>query len=272
MSAVPRARLITAVLLVATVLVCLFLLPVAASRALFVLAVFLGGLEWARLAGFSSGATRGLYAASIPAGVLLVDRFGPGGTTVATLVAAGCVAWILAATWVSVFQWLGRPPARTPALVAVSGWVVLATALAAVFALRDRGPGPVLALLVIVWSADSFAYFGGRRWGRRRLASRVSPGKTWEGFASALAGTVLVALLANAWWHWTTLAGTLAVAALTFVAAVYGDLFESLVKRSRGVKDSGALLPGHGGVLDRIDSLLAAAPVFAAALYALDLK
>jgi phosphatidate cytidylyltransferase len=268
----PRARLLTAVVLMAVVLTCLFLLPVLATRILFVVVVFLGGLEWARLAGMEDIRVSTVYAASVPLTVVLLGRVLPAASWVPAALVVGCLAWVAAACWVTMFQWRGHPGAHARGVVAGSGWLLLATALAAMFALRELGPGHVLALLVVVWSADSFAYFGGRRWGRRRLASRVSPGKTWEGFAVALAGTVAVAVMANAWWQWTNAVICAAVVASTFVASVYGDLFESLVKRSRGVKDSGALLPGHGGVLDRIDSLLAAAPTFAAALYALDLK
>jgi phosphatidate cytidylyltransferase len=116
-------------------------------------------------------------------------------------------------------------------------------------------------LLVLVWSADVGAYFAGRRFGRRKLAPAVSPGKTWEGafggmlVSLALCGGALLVLGLPAWW-------LLAVAGLV-VVSIFGDLFESVIKRVRGVKDSSNLLPGHGGILDRIDSLLAVLPVFA---------
>ncbi|MGE0485776.1 MAG: phosphatidate cytidylyltransferase [Gammaproteobacteria bacterium] len=268
----PRARLLTAGVLIIVVLSCLFLLPALATRALFVGVVFLGALEWARLGGLEDWRIRAIYAASVPLTVLLLTHLVPVAVSAPAALALGCAAWVGAAVWVTVFQWRGRPAATARGAVAFSGWLLMATALAAMLVLRASGPGHVLAFLILVWSADSFAYFGGRRWGRRRLASRVSPGKTWEGLAVALGGTIAVAVAANACWHWTSAPVCAAIAASTFVASVYGDLFESLVKRSRGVKDSGALLPGHGGVLDRIDSLLAAAPTFAAALYALDLK
>ncbi len=121
----------------------------------------------------------------------------------------------------------------------------------------------MLFLLVLIWIADSGAYFAGRRWGRVKLAPAVSPGKTREGVYGALAGAMLCAL-ALAWMRPEIGAAlvTIPLCLLTCLVSVAGDLFESLIKRQAGVKDSGTLLPGHGGVLDRIDSLTAAAPVF----------
>ena len=123
-----------------------------------------------------------------------------------------------------------------------------------------------IALLVVVWSADTFAYLAGRRFGKRKLAPSISPGKTIEGLAGGLIGAGLVALLAAIYALDLSPAQTLIWLLASLVAALFsvvGDLFESRLKRRAGVKDSGGLLPGHGGVLDRIDGLLAAAPVFA---------
>ncbi len=143
-------------------------------------------------------------------------------------------------------------------------------------ALREASDGPSLVafLLVVVWAGDIAALYVGRAWGRHKLASALSPNKTWEGTLASVAGSLLATggliglseLLApwdnarlsysdEVWWYW------LALAALVNVAAQLGDLAESALKRSVGVKDSGCLLPGHGGVLDRIDALLVAAPV-----------
>lgn len=127
------------------------------------------------------------------------------------------------------------------------------------------GPKLVLFLLVLIWTADIAAYFTGRRWGKTKLAPALSPGKTRAGVYGALAGAVLAAL-SLAWWLGMSpsLAGLAVIlCVVTAFVSVVGDLYESLVKRRRGVKDSGRLLPGHGGILDRIDSLMAAAPVFA---------
>ncbi len=159
----------------------------------------------------------------------------------------------------------GAPPSALSSLV--QGAAVCLFAWCALVWMRvEQGAAPTLAMLLIIWSADTFAYFAGRAFGRRKLAPVLSPGKTVEGLAGGLAGAGAVALLAAfalelpAVGAWLWLLASL-VAAL---AGVVGDLYESRLKRRAGVKDSGALLPGHGGILDRLDGLLAAAPVFAA--------
>jgi phosphatidate cytidylyltransferase len=131
----------------------------------------------------------------------------------------------------------------------------------------EEGPLLLLFLLVLIWVADSGAYFAGHRWGKRKLAPVISPGKSWEGVYGALVGASLCgAVLA---WYQQDEAGALwliPVSVVTVAISVVGDLFESILKRRMDMKDSGNLLPGHGGMLDRIDSLTAAAPVFALGL------
>lgn len=153
------------------------------------------------------------------------------------------------------------------------GMMVLVPAWVAVVALHAhpefRGPALVACLFVVVWSADTGAYYTGKRWGRHKLAIHISPGKTLEGlfgaFGFGLAAALLCALLLLQASQGELLPFLL-VCAVTIAASVIGDLTESMIKRSGGVKDSGELLPGHGGALDRIDSLTAAAPVFFAGL------
>ena len=178
---------------------------------------------------------------------------------------AATVFWLLVAP-----AWLvsGRRVTSRPVLALV-GWLVLIATWMAVVALQTRSPGLLLALMAIVWIADTAAYFTGRRFGRRRLAPSISPGKTWEGVYGALAAVAIYALLLL---PYAEAAGyprpPNAIAAAIWVAlallltglSIVGDLFESQLKRQRGVKDSGAILPGHGGVLDRIDALTAAMP------------
>jgi phosphatidate cytidylyltransferase len=160
-------------------------------------------------------------------------------------------------------------------LLAVAiGAVVIIPAALAMAGLRERSPALLLASLALVWVADSAAYFAGRRFGRHKLAPAISPGKTWEGLAGGFAASIVYAIiLANAaprglpapqgaaW------AGYALFAVLLCGLSVVGDLFESAVKRRAGVKDSGSLLPGHGGVLDRIDSATSTLPVAALALF-----
>ena len=174
--------------------------------------------------------------------------------------------------WCYVWLWLWRysvdPNRRNPPLIwKLSGLVVLTAPFVALLALHDGavlGPGYVVFLFMLVWIADSGAYFAGRRWGRTKLASRVSPGKTREGvygaLTAALGFAVIGALalgLGVAQWPLFIL-----ICMVTVIFSIIGDLFESMLKRQRGIKDSGSLLPGHGGILDRVDSMTAAAPVF----------
>jgi phosphatidate cytidylyltransferase len=173
--------------------------------------------------------------------------------------------WIAVATpWV-----FRRWPRPSPVAMTVVGWIILTGVFVALVELQARSPWLVLAAMAIVWIADTAAYFSGRAFGRRKLAPEVSPGKTWEGVYGALAAVALYAIalvaLAGAAGFRSrvdTLAVTAWVALALALAAisVIGDLFESLLKRQAGVKDSGHLLPGHGGVLDRTDALLAAMP------------
>jgi len=257
------ARILTATVLGGVVVFGTLRLPFTVMSGLFSLILFGAALEWARLAGFVSPAARSAFA-GLTVAAALVCAFGLRGQDLplATMLVLGCAWWCVAAAWVVHYQLHEGPKVGDRTRLALCGWLALIPALVAVLALLDRGPVLLLALFALVWGADVFAYFGGKSLGKRRLASRVSPGKTWEGLAAALLGTQLLAMGGASLVAPLPLPAVLALAAVTLVASVVGDLLESLLKRLRGVKDSGNLLPGHGGLLDRIDSLLAAAPVF----------
>jgi phosphatidate cytidylyltransferase len=137
-------------------------------------------------------------------------------------------------------------------------------AAAGVDASAARGPLWLLFALLLIWAADSGAYFAGVRFGRRKLAPRISPGKSWEGLFGGLAAAMLLSAAMLHWLGlgWAQLPELLLLTVVIVLVSVVGDLFESLLKRHAGAKDSSQLIPGHGGVLDRIDSLLAALPVF----------
>lgn len=146
------------------------------------------------------------------------------------------------------------------------GWILIPTfaiALKTLSSMYDKNDD-LIYLLLLVWAADIGAYFVGRTYGKRKLAPKVSPGKTVEGMLGGLGFAMIIAMIASYWFHlessyWIE---WLLLSLITVLASVVGDLFESMLKRQRGLKDSGNLLPGHGGVLDRIDSLIAAAPIF----------
>jgi phosphatidate cytidylyltransferase len=184
------------------------------------------------------------------------------------------VFWIVGAP-----LWLAQRMRPSPSTCAAAGWIVAWPAWLAFVVLRDTSPWLLLALAALVWAADVAAYFAGKRFGRRKLAPQVSPGKTWEGVAGALAGVAVYGVvLCEIADHWETPISNLfepawgvpAILAMLLLVgvSVVGDLFESWMKRGAGLKDSSSLLPGHGGVLDRIDALTSTLPVAALALYA----
>ena len=237
--------------------------PVAA--AVFAGVLGLAALEWGALAGWS-GPWRLAFAAGVPVlGLLgIVYRMPPAAETI--FFALACVWW----GWAGLRTYAvaaGRVPLAEARFASpFIGGAMLVPGYLALMHLMDANPERLFALLLMVWTADTAAYFAGRRWGRVRLAPRISPGKTRAGALGAVGGVgVLVVLLSllRPGMVMSGLPGALACGILIAAVSILGDLFESLVKRSRGAKDSGRLLPGHGGVLDRIDSLLAAAPVYA---------
>lgn len=210
--------------------------------------VVLAGAEWARLCRLQGAPAAG-YAAAMALGFVVLYNTQP--ATMTFVLAA--LFWLGLAPW-----WLWRG-VRSRGLATAGGVVILPAALA--FAVL--GPLEVLLVLVLVWVADIGAYFVGRAWGRRKLAPGISPGKTWEGALGGTAAALVYAIILGIFIdgiHWLPY---LLAAALIAILSIVGDLFESAAKRQAAVKDSGALLPGHGGLLDRIDSATAALPVAA---------
>ena len=193
------------------------------------------------------------------------------------LLPAGTLPVSLSAAWLALALTAGVGIAALVARTAVErglsvvgalafGALYLGLPLAALAELQRRSPWLLFLLLAIVWIGDSAAYYIGTRFGRHRLAPVLSPKKSWEGAAAALAAS-LVSAIVWAWWREGAVDGVLvALAVATSIAAQLGDLVESMLKRGAGVKDSGTLLPGHGGFLDRLDAILFAAPVWWLAL------
>lgn len=250
-------RWLTAVGLVPAVVFIVLFLPSIAFQAALLLVVAGAAWEWSRLAGLSPVA---VHAAAAAGSLGIVLGSGP-------LPEAG-FAWLGVAWWLvalaAVMRYRGPSRAAGRPARAIAGWLVLVPAGAALAEVHAGPNGPALAmtLLAVVWSADAGAWFTGRRYGRTPLAPHVSPGKTWEGVAGGLTAAIATGAAA-AWWLDVSWVELLPAVVLASAASVVGDLYESMAKRRAGVKDSGRLLPGHGGILDRIDGLTAAAPVFA---------
>jgi len=253
-----KTRIITSLIALVLVGVVLFVLPPQYAEWLIGLLLVVGAWEWSGFLELSSTVARGAYTAIITVGLVLVYLVFPEQTPLVLQIA--CVWWMVAFLWTLKFPTAIPTPVRW-----VCGLLVIVPLYAALILLFRLGVDYLIFTLLIVWAADAGAYFAGKTFGRVKLAPAISPGKTWEG---VIGGLLLVAALAVAVGIWLDLSIAvflpfcLAVAALSVV----GDLTVSMFKRTAGVKDSGSLFPGHGGVLDRVDSVAAAAPMFALGL------
>jgi phosphatidate cytidylyltransferase len=252
------------------------LLPLPGLAVLFGVLIGLGAWEWSSLAGWQNTALRALYVLLVAAAMVALYWFcGLGGQPlreeVQPLLGVACLWWAFALLWVKGYP--GSAGLWKPRITrSVMGLLILVPAwLSAVYLLSfPRGAWLVVVLVLVVAAADIGAYFTGGRFGRHKLAERVSPAKTWEGFWGGVAACTLLAVLL---WYFLPsesghigLSSVIVVVVITGLASVIGDLTVSMVKRESGVKNTGSLLPGHGGVLDRLDSLCGAAPVFSLGL------
>ncbi len=256
-------RVLTAALLLGVFLGALALLERRYFGILVAGVLVLAGLEWARLAGLNARAAL-LYGIAVGASVVVIAWLPPAGPRATdALLAAGAAFWLLLAP-----AWLHRGVERSARLsVAGAGAAVLPLAG---FAALSLPPGRLLMVLGLVWVADTAAYFAGNAFGRRPLAPSISPGKTWEGAAGAAGGCIIYAMIwalpgapLDPYVQGAVWVPYLAGAAVLCGVSIVGDLFESALKRRAGAKDSGTLLPGHGGVLDRLDSMMPTLPIAA---------
>ncbi len=264
--------MITALVLVALLLPSLFLLPPAYWALLAAVFIGVAGWEWGGLLGL--GDLRRLFlGGALTAFCAAVSLLAPAAMGVGGSGAEASSAWVVATYLVAAGFWGVLVPFwlrvkwHLPHGLAgiLAGFVVLFPTWLALVQLRIPGPGVLLAVLAVVWMADVAAYFSGRAFGKRKLAPSISPGKTWEGAIGAAVGVVLYGIALRIGFAFTPVSLPLWVICLLGVTAVsvVGDLFESMLKRQAGIKDSSNVLPGHGGVLDRIDSLTSTLPVVA---------
>lgn len=262
-----KQRVLTALVLAPLAICAVLYLPSSVFMALIAVLLMAGIWEWGLLAGLKETWHRALVVA-VNALILAALAWGNWAGLSRDLVLVGLVWWILAALWLARPE-LGRARNRGNGMIKLAiGSLLVVPAwcgAALLHAGQPNGPAWLLYAVMLVWAADTFAYFVGSRIGGPKMAPSISPGKTWAGFVGGLAGVLIVAtaampLLGVEWQHWLAMT---ALALITGLVSVLGDLFESLMKRQAGAKDSGALLPGHGGALDRLDSLMAALPIFA---------
>jgi phosphatidate cytidylyltransferase len=255
---VLKTRIITAAVLIALLLVVLLWLPPLATKLAMTAVVLAGAWEWSAFLRLPSRAARALYVVAIAACLAVVWQVSLAQPESLLVLLVALVWWVIALRWVSV-----APRRAAPWSAGLAGALALTPAWVAMVCLRrdvPRGEQWLLFAMCLVWAADVGAYFAGRSFGRVKLAPQVSPGKTWEGVLGGLAFAALVALCGSQWFAVPVI--QLVPLCLGVVAfSIVGDLTESLLKRFAGLKDSGTLFPGHGGVMDRIDSLTSAMPV-----------
>jgi phosphatidate cytidylyltransferase len=251
------SRVLTALLLLAVFVPAVLWAPAWLWAVLMAGVVGMAAFEWARLSHFAPLLARAYAVLLALVALALPHVLGAGWPAFQTgLVLLAVAFWLFVAPlWL-----LGRWHADRAFVRAAVGVVLLLPTWAALLYLHARGPGVLLGVMAIVWIADTAAYFSGRRFGRHKLAPAISPGKTWEGVAGALAALALYAGALSQLAGMPLLSLLLMVTGLLYVS-VLGDLFESWIKRVSGMKDSGDVLPGHGGVLDRIDALTSTLPI-----------
>ena len=262
-----KKRILTAVVLACALLLVLFAMPPRWAVLVFGAVFTLGAWEWAGFGELRAVAARIGYALGIAALLGLFWWWSADRANLLILFSCACVWWIIA------FLWLTLAPGRhQPLLALLSGLPVLVPSFVALARLQvaqhgfASGPQAVLWLLLMVIGADIGAFFAGRNFGRLKLAPRVSPSKTWEGALGGMATVAAVAWVGAAHFGLSA-APTVAFGCSVGIFSIVGDLTESMFKRSAGLKDSGVLLPGHGGVLDRFDSVTAAAPLYALGMF-----
>ncbi len=269
-----KQRLITAMALIPVVFVAILYLDSSLFQWLFAAVVGLAAIEWFAIIGFNTNLNK-IITLMLLLAALLLSQFIP----LTTIVTISLGFWLAITLLIVVFAHKELPRVisnvfqqkQFALFIAILALTLLWISVIQLHSSSSLGPKQVLYVLVLVWLADTGGYFAGKRWGKTALARAISPNKTWEGVAGAIVLGTIWALLA----YQLGIAGELSlvswsVLSLTaLLVSIVGDLFESVFKRLHQIKDSGNLLPGHGGMLDRMDSLIAAVPVFTAGLFLL---
>ncbi len=278
-----KQRIITALILAPAAIAAIFYLPMIYFAGLLMAILAIGAWEWARFMGITNTLQRLVYAAITSALIALVWLLLPVEQTwllisglqveITSLLWIGVLWWIIAALFMFSYPTSSAVWAKNKFIIALFGWLTLVPTWLAFMVLRTnnyaldefQGAQLLMYLFMLVWSADVGAYFVGKSMGKHKLMPNVSPGKTIEGFLGGVVCAAILTVIVGLSLSWSSneFITALLVTGLIASVSVLGDLTESMFKRQAGVKDSGTILPGHGGILDRIDSLTATAPVFA---------
>ncbi len=287
-------RVITALLLLPAVIYLVFALPLPLFAGAVAVILLIGGWEWSQLAMAKNTSVRVAFVMLLALTQLIIWYLSPplefwpslswpiySGEIPITILFVSVVFWFITPVLLYFYPekiawWRGSAFVRFALgiLLLTALWIALISLRKTAYdSMPMKGSWLILFVLLLVWAADTGAYAVGKLFGKHKLAPAVSPGKTWQGFFGGLGLAIVVALVAS---HWLDIQSRdttwfLVCCVLTVIASVLGDLLESLTKREAGMKDSGTIFPGHGGMLDRIDSLIAAAPLFAVAALLLDI-
>ena len=264
-----KSRIITGIILALIFLSGLFLLPFIGFTLFIAVVSLIGAWEWSNLASFEKINQRAIYCFLTGLWMALIAYYVGLFTTLVDTDVVRYVFLVACAWWALALLWIQGYPSsailwQTNWVRAMMGWLILVPTWLALSYLHraENGVWFILLVMATVIAADTGAYFFGKAFGRKKLAVNVSPGKSWEGFWGGLFCSALLAVLVAFLVDTFSVQALLPVIVLTSVTSVIGDLLESMIKRHRGVKDSGSILPGHGGMMDRLDSITAAAPVF----------
>ncbi len=278
-----KQRIITALILAPAAICAIFYLPLVYFAGLLLAVVAIGAWEWGPMMGLTTKLSRLSYVISTTLLISVLWYYLPPEQLWSSTI--GLKQGVLSLLWLSVIWWgtaalliFFYPKsnglwAKSPIVIAILGWLILVPTWLAFMVLRAsdylindfHGAQLLMVLFLLVWSADIGAYFVGKSIGKNKLMPNVSPGKTIEGFLGGVVCAVILTIAIGFYLNWSSdkMLIALFVAALIATISVLGDLTESMFKRQAGIKDSGSILPGHGGILDRIDSLTATAPIFA---------
>ncbi|MBT7409293.1 MAG: phosphatidate cytidylyltransferase [Methylococcales bacterium] len=271
-----KVRILTALPLIPLVLGAIFYLPADLFALFFALIMMIAATEWANLSGLNKKTHHWMYAIVVTVSFLFPWTIIDSVNLLGIWLVLGCLGWFVWLAKIIRFTETEPITSRIMTIRLMQGFWVLQVAWVSVMSMAkfsQQGPILVMILLLLIWIADSGAYFSGRQWGKKKLAPLVSPGKSWEGVWGAVIFAVIYAVIVSQFINLNVM-GQVGFVILCFIVVAFsivGDLTESILKRNRGMKDSGKLLPGHGGMLDRIDSVLSAAPFFVLGLILLGL-
>lgn len=256
---VLRQRILTAIIALAALGLVLFVVPAVVARVVIAAMLLAGAWEWGGFLFKQDNTRRMIYVAFIAIAIAIINLYVHDQPQFEWLFKVAIAWWFVALVWMFFFP---TPIARI--VIWFAGMFVLVPAWAALDFLYIQSSRLLLFALLIVWVADIGAFFVGKGFGRVKLAPQISPGKTWEGVLGGLTAVTLLAAVGSQFFA-ADISVLLPFCLAVTMLSVVGDLTVSMFKRNAGVKDSGSLFPGHGGVLDRIDSVTAAAPLFALA-------